>query len=104
MRPCRIWVHTRMCSRTIVWFSCGAASAVAAKMTPDGVLAYCDTGSEHPDNERFLTDVEKWTGRCVTRLKGDYKDTWEVWEKRRYLAGIDGAPCTVVLKIAPRLD
>lgn len=92
--------------RTIVWFSCGAASAVAAKMTSgkNVVLAYCDTGSEHPDNDRFMSECEQWIGRPVIRLKGDYKDTWEVWEKRRYLAGIDGAPCTVALKVEPRLS
>jgi 3'-phosphoadenosine 5'-phosphosulfate sulfotransferase (PAPS reductase)/FAD synthetase len=89
--------------REVVWFSAGAASAVAAKMSPGAILAYCETGGEHPDNERFIADCEKWLGREVVRLKGDYKDTWEVWEKRRYLAGIDGAPCTVALKVEPRL-
>jgi hypothetical protein len=90
--------------RTIVWFSCGAASAVAAKLTPKAVLVYCETGSEHPDNERFLSDVEDWCGRKVKRLKStEYQDTWDVWEKRRYLAGVAGAPCTTALKVEPRL-
>jgi hypothetical protein len=90
--------------RTVVWVSAGAASAVAAKLTPDAVLAYCETGSEHPDNERFLADVSRWCDRPVERLKSDeYADTWAVYEKRRYLAGINGAPCTVELKVAPRL-
>lgn len=96
--------------RVIVWFSCGAASAVAAKLTlakypAERVeLAYSETGSEHPDNERFLKDVERWTGKTVTRLKNpNFEDTWDVWEKRRYLAGIGGAPCTVELKVVPRL-
>jgi 3'-phosphoadenosine 5'-phosphosulfate sulfotransferase (PAPS reductase)/FAD synthetase len=90
--------------RRIAWFSCGAASAVAAKLAKPDLLVYCDTGAEHPDNERFLTDCEKWIGQPVIRIKSDdYADTWAVWEKRRYLAGIDGAPCTVELKIAPRL-
>jgi hypothetical protein len=94
--------------RTVVWFSCGAASAVAGKMTlrenPDAVLAYCITGSEHDDNTRFMEDCELWFGKSVERLKSDtYADTWAVWEKRRYLAGISGAPCTVELKVGPRL-
>jgi hypothetical protein len=45
--------------RTIVWFSAGAASAVAAKLTlaeGPAVLAYTNPGSEHPDNERFIAD------------------------------------------------
>jgi hypothetical protein len=90
--------------RTLSWFSCGAASAVATKLTPGCVPVYCDTGSEHEDNKRFLRDCEVWFDRPVVSIKSDrYSDTWEVWEKRRYLAGIDGAPCTVDLKIAPRL-
>jgi hypothetical protein len=94
--------------RTVCWVSAGAASAVAAKLTlvgePNAVLAYCETGAEHPDNERFLADCSRWLGRPIERLRSDeYASTWELWQKRRYLAGIDGAPCTVELKVAPRL-
>jgi hypothetical protein len=97
--------------RVIVWVSAGAPSAVAAKLsiqkyagTNEIVLAYCETGMEHPDNERFLNDVTRWTNHPVARLKSTkYKDTWEVWEHRKYLAGIDGAPCTTELKIKPRV-
>jgi len=95
--------------RTICWFSCGAASAVATKLVlrdnPDAIVAYCETGAEHPDNERFLRDCEKWFGKEVTRIKSEqYASTWDVWEKRRYLAGINGAPCTSELKFIPRLN
>lgn len=91
-------------TRTVCWISAGAPSAVAAKLTPHAVLAYCETGAEHPDNERFLKDVERWCGRPIERLHSEkYKDTWDVFEKRRYLAGIDGALCTVELKVIPRL-
>lgn len=94
--------------RTVVWYSCGAASAVAAKMTlmrePSAVLAYCATRSEHEDSERFLLDCQRWFNRAVTRLSSlEYQDTWHVWESERYLSGIHGAPCTVALKVAPRL-
>jgi hypothetical protein len=91
-------------SRTLAWFSCGAASAVATKLSPEAEPVYCETGSEHPDNERFLEDCERWFGRKVTRLKSErYADTWDVWAKRRYLAGVEGALCTVELKLMPRL-
>lgn len=90
--------------RTIIWFSCGAASAVAAKLVPDAMPVYCETGAEHPDNARFMADCESWLGRPVTRIKSaDYADTWDVWERRKYLAGINGAPCTTELKVGPRL-
>lgn len=58
-------------SRTISWFSCGAASAVATKMTPEAVPVYCETRAEHPDNERFLADCERWFGRKIERLRND---------------------------------
>ena len=92
-------------SRTIGWFSCGAASAVACKLAGPDVWAYCDTGAEHPDNARFMRDVETRWGVTVTILKNEqYVDTWDVWEKRKYLAGPRGAPCTKELKVKPRLE
>jgi hypothetical protein len=94
--------------RTISWFSCGAASAVATKLAlksyENVIVAYCETGAEHPDNERFMFECELWFGVPIQRIKSDeYADTWDVWEKRKYLAGISGAPCTVELKVSPRL-
>ena len=96
-------------TRAVGWFSCGAASAVAVKLAlakfPNMEIAYCETGSEHPDNSRFLSDCEQWFGRRVTRIKSDrYQNTWDVWTRRKYLAGIKGAPCSVELKVVPRLD
>lgn len=93
--------------RVVCRFSCGAASAVATKLTlakfPNGgvVIHYSDTRSEHPDNERFLADCEAWFGQSVERLHSDrYHDVWDVWTKRRMLvSGQRGfAPCTDELK------
>jgi 3'-phosphoadenosine 5'-phosphosulfate sulfotransferase (PAPS reductase)/FAD synthetase len=96
--------------RVVLWFSCGAASAVAAKLalkkyagTNEVVIAYIDVGSEHPDNERFLSECSEWFGHPITRLKSDkYADTWDVWEKTRFLVGPKGAGCTTKLKKAVR--
>lgn len=91
--------------RTISWFSCGAASAVATKLCPEAIPVYCDTGSEHPDNVQFMEDCARWFGRPVKRIfNPKYTNTWQVWQERRYLAGINGAPCTVTLKVEPRLE
>jgi hypothetical protein len=91
-------------SRVLAWFSCGAASAIATKLTPEAEPVYCETRAEHADNARFFDDCERWFERKITRLHSErYADTWEVWSKRRYLAGVKGALCTVELKLMPRL-
>lgn len=96
-------------SRRLVWISAGAASAVAAKLDiashPDAerVLAYTNPGSKHPDNVRFLADLERWLQSPIARLGSErYADTWQVWTERRYLNGPTGALCTAELKKKPR--
>lgn len=90
--------------RQLVWFSCGAASAVTAKLAsekyPHCELLYCDTLKyEHPDNARFIKDVEKWTGKEVKILKSEkYSDIYDVFEKTGWLVGVGGARCTTELK------
>jgi len=90
-----------------VWFSAGAASAVAAKLilaTTNGweeviELVYTDPGSEHIDNLRFIKDCEAWFGSKVNMLRSDtYVDTWQVWSETRFLVSAQGARCTAELK------
>jgi len=98
--------------RVVCWFSCGATSAVATLKALEKYrgklpveICYCDTGSEHPDNMRFLLDMQRIYGQPITILKNPkFKDCWDVWEKRRYIAGIAGAPCTSEMKIKPRIE
>lgn len=98
-------------SRVIVWFSCGAASAVAAKRAiakyqERAIIVHCDTlASEHPDNARFFDDVQTWLGREIITIKSSkYASVDAVFEARKYLAGNAGAPCTVELKKMPRFE
>ena len=98
-------------SRVLVSFSCGAASAVAAKMAVDKYggrveVIYCDTLKyEHPDNERFLRDVERWIGKNITILKNPkYDDIFDVFRKTGWLVGPSGARCTKELKRVVRKD
>jgi len=75
------------------------------KLTAPDVIAYCHVGAEDADNKRFMRDCSKWFGQIITTLKNDkFADTWDVWEKRRFLSGVAGAPCTSELKVAPRLE
>lgn len=89
--------------RTVSWFSCGAASAVATKLAlTDGpvTIAYCEVIEEHPDNKRFLRDCERWFGQEILILGNDQyrRSIYEVFDKTRYLAGVGGARCTLELK------
>lgn len=97
--------------RVLVWFSTGAASAVAAKMAlakydRDRVhIVRCETSNEDPDNYRFEADVVRWLNHPITVLKSDkYASVWDVFQRRRNMAGKDGAPCTMYMKVMPRLD
>ena len=96
--------------RVVVWFSCGAASAVAAKLATEKYqhveVCYCDTlAYEHDDNERFMRDVETWIGQPITILRSEkYKDIFDVFAKTKYLVGVRGARCTVELKKKVRED
>lgn len=99
--------------RVVCWFSCGAASAVAAKkaiekyggLKPIDVV-YCDTSkNEDADNPRFMADVEKWLGVKITVIRSEkYTYVEEVFADRRYMSGIMGAPCTVEMKKIPRFN
>jgi hypothetical protein len=96
--------------RVLVWYSDGAASACAAKLAVAKYGTACEvvkcdtTASEHPDNERFRADVEQWIGRPVTLIRSErYATVDEVFERRRYMAGISGAICTTELKKVVRL-
>lgn len=91
-----------------VWFSSGAASAVAAKKTVelygnDHEIRIINNPikEEHQDNLRFLKDVENWIGKKIEfaiNPKFPNASAYEVWEKRRYMSGVSGAPCTFELK------
>jgi len=93
--------------RIVVWFSCGAASAAAAKIVlgmnrgdRQLVIAYTKVVNEHPDNMRFLADCEKWFSYPITILSNiEYGgDIYEVFRRTRYLVGPTGAACTRLLK------
>jgi hypothetical protein len=64
------------------------------------VIARCIIREEHPDNDRFAKDCEDWFDHPITNLVNEKFDgsIYAVFEKRRYMAGIAGAPCTQELK------
>lgn len=98
----------------VVWFSCGAASAVAAKKTIEiygsdfnVIVVNNPIKEEHHDNQRFLMDVEEWIGQPIVRAINTTIDTIscvDIWEKRNFMSGPKGAPCTMLLKKAARYE
>lgn len=90
--------------RRLVWFSCGAPSAICAKLTltkyPTAEVLYCDTFAyEHPDNRRFFSEIQTWLKHEIKVLKSDrYKDIYDVFQRTRWLVGPGGARCTTELK------
>lgn len=98
----------------VVWFSCGAASAVAAYIT---LVLYGKThrvrivnnpvAEEDEDNRRFLKDVEGWLNHPIERaVNSQYPDhsIETVWHDRNYMSGPDGASCTHHLKRLARVE
>jgi len=96
--------------RTVCWFSCGAASAVATKIAlaerererereRELIIVYTEVKEEHPDNKRFLVDCEEWFGQKIEILGNDFYDRsiYRVFEKN-YIRTPKGAPCTRALK------
>lgn len=91
-----------------VWFSCGAASAAAAcltlqkyRQTHDVRIINNPISEEDEDNQRFLHDVECWLDVKIERAinpKFPNCSIVEVFDKRNYMSGVLGAPCTYELK------
>jgi len=97
-----------------IWFSCGAASAVAAYLTNKKygkthkiLIVNNPVKEEHKDNLRFLKDVEKWIGIPIIEAKSrEYPSASivDVFNKRKYISGTKGAPCTMILKKQARYE
>lgn len=97
-----------------VWFSCGAASAVAAFKTIEKYghshnirIINNPVAEEDPDNYRFLLDVQQWLGKEIEfAINSKYQSCScvDVWADRRFMSGPMGAPCTIELKKKARQE
>lgn len=91
--------------RVVAWFSCGDASAVAAKLALEKYgaartkVVRIRLAGEHPDNDRFADDCAKWFGVEILELGSTrYPDHWTVIRGERFINGPQGAKCTTILK------
>lgn len=91
-----------------VWFSCGAASAVAALKTLEKYSGQYTVRivnnpviEEDEDNIRFKYDIEKLLGvKIETAINKNYPkcSAVDVWERSQFMSAPHGAPCTTQLK------
>lgn len=92
----------------VVWFSNGAASAVAWKETVRRYGDWCNVTAvnspvieEDPDNARFAHDVAEWVGGTLVHFTNPaypHASAEKVWDQRGGMSFPHGAPCTVHLK------
>lgn len=96
-----------MTNRIVCQFSCGAASAVATKLTKakyggtnDVQIINAFIKEEHEDNRRFAADCAKWFGQEITTLRDEKygASAVEVFRRKQYIKGAMGAPCSRELK------
>jgi hypothetical protein len=94
--------------RVVSWFSCGWASAYATllayeKYKEEDVefeAVYCRVAEESEDNLKFLEEFSSKTGIPVKVIGDEVMDysIYNVFRNRKFIKGIMGAPCTLVLK------
>ena len=98
--------------RIICWFSCGAASAVAAKLVLKSndermagreiVIARNWIAEEHPDNDRFEREVSEWLGYPIIHVTNEKYNgsVFQVQDDVKFIKHpkSGGAPCTRLLK------
>lgn len=95
----------------VVWFSCGVASAVAAKVALDSFddvrIVNIPIAEEDQDNIRFKEDVAKWLNYPIetyTHSKWPQSSAVELWERGRFMSNRFGAECTRTLKKGARYE
>jgi len=89
----------------IAWWSGGADSAYTCFLCiqyfgKENVrIVGIDTKNEHPDNERFKRDCEKWYGKEIEMIYSkEYESIEDVWDKHSSLNVATGAICSSELK------
>lgn len=96
-------------TRVLCWFSCGAPSAVAAKLTlaeyPDAQICRIVIDTEHDDSNRFAREVSAWLNRPITELQhGRYANQFDAILASRFIKSAYGASCSRELKRRVRAD
>ena len=83
----------------VCWISAGVSSFIASYLAKNvDEYIYIDIDNQHPDSMRFIKDCEKVLGKPIQILKSEYASVENVIRKAKYINGVNGAPCTKILK------
>ena len=85
----------------ICWLSAGVSSFIGAYLCKDELdkAIYIHIDDQEPDTLRFIKDCEKALRMEIEIIQSkDFKTVEEVCRKYKYINGVYGAKCTMILK------
>ena len=84
----------------ICWFSSGVSSFIAGYIEKSKIdkFIYTHIDDQHSDTFRFINDCEKQLNKKIEVLQSPYKSVSSVIQQFRFINGVHGAKCTVILK------
>lgn len=88
----------------VVSVSSGAGSAYAwriaiEKYGKENIIGlFADVNREHPDNYRFLAEIQQYLDARLVKLHNDGMTIWDVFRAKRFLGNSRIDPCSRILK------
>ena len=97
--------------KVVCWYSAGVTSTIATYLAIEkyGVenveIVFFETGSHHPDNDRFIGECENLFGKKVRVMQNEkFSDIYDVFAWKKLMNTPYGAPCTKYLKTRMRQE
>jgi hypothetical protein len=84
----------------VSWFSTGVSSFIATYLSRKEIdkIIYINILDQHEDSIRFLHDCEERLDKKIEILESPYRSVDSVVRQFRYINGVAGAKCTLILK------
>ena len=98
-----------MTGSVVSWYSGGVTSTIATlraiERWGDVRIVFFETGSHHPDNERFFADCERLFERSIESIQHrGFNDVFDLFVKEKFINSPYGARCTLLMKKRMRQD
>tara|TARA_R110000824_G_scaffold339065_3_gene525567 strand:- start:1521 stop:2255 length:735 start_codon:yes stop_codon:yes gene_type:complete len=91
--------------KVVSWYSAGVTSTIATLLAikrfglENVEIVFFETGSHHPDNDRFIDECENLFGKEIQIMQHeDFSDIYDVFRWKQFINSPYGAPCTKFLK------